>query len=262
MESKRQSMRQRFILGKKFGKRMLLCIDIGNTNIVFALYEEQKQIKQWRAETNSDLATSLKEVKNIDGVIVSSVVPKINNVLEEICLKQFNLTPIFVDYKNAGIETNLDNPSEVGADRLVNAVAVKAHYKKPAVIVDFGTATTFDVIDGAGIYCGGVIAPGINLSMKALHMAAAKLPDLPVEATKNVIGKNTKDAMQSGIYWGYISLIEGMIKRITAEMDETPFVMATGGLAPLFMNGTDIIEAMDQDLTMKGLVCIHAMLKK
>lgn len=243
---------------------MLLCIDIGNTNIVFAVYDGQEQIEQARMETSGKVPEAINDIAqkypNISDVIVSSVVPKLNDTIQKSCSYLLKAEPVFVDYQNAGIDTDLDFPAEVGADRLVNAVAVKAHYKKPAIIVDFGTATTFDVIDDAGIYSGGVIAPGINLSMTALHMAAAKLPDIAIESTESVIGKNTKDAMQSGIYWGYISLIEGMIKRISDEMKETPFVIATGGLAPLFMKGTTIIEAMDQDLTMKGLVHIHAQL--
>lgn len=240
---------------------MLLCIDIGNTNIVFGIYDGSKQVEQARVETTGKIPESINDIAqkypDISDVIVSSVVPKINDTVEKSCSYLLKTEPVFVDHKNAGIETKIDFPAEVGADRLVNAVAVQAHYKKPAVIVDFGTATTFDVIDAAGAYCGGVIAPGINLSMKALHMAAAKLPDLPVEATEKVIGKNTKDAMQSGLYWGYISLIEGVVKRISKEMNTHPFVVATGGLAPLFIKGTEIIEAMDQDLTMKGLVYIH-----
>ncbi len=244
---------------------MLLCIDVGNTNIVFAVYEGQEQVEQARMETTGKIPESINDIAqkypDISDVIVSSVVPKLNDTIEKSCSYLLKAEPIFIDYKNAGIETDLDFPAEVGADRLVNAVAVQAHYQKPgkegAVIVDFGTATTFDVIDAVGAYCGGVIAPGINLSMKALHAAAAKLPDLPVDKTEKVIGKNTKDAMQSGLYWGYISLIEGIVKRISKEMNEKPFVIATGGLAPLFIKGTDIIEGMDQDLTMKGLVHIH-----
>jgi len=247
---------------------MLLTIDIGNTNIVFALYEGEKQIEQARMETTGKIPESINDIAqkypNISDVIVSSVVPKANEAAEKSCAYLLKVEPVFVTHENAGIEIDLDSPDEVGADRLVNAVAVQAHYKKPAVIIDFGTATTFDVIDGNGTYSGGVIAPGINLSMTALHMAAAQLPELTVESTEKVIGKNTKDAMQSGIYWGYIGLIEGTVKRISAEMGlknaEQPFVLATGGLAPLFMQGTDVIDAMDQDLTMKGLVCIHNQL--
>lgn len=243
---------------------MLLTIDIGNTNIVFALYEGDEQIEQARMETTGKIPESINDIAqkypNIDAVIVSSVVPKANEAIEKSCAYLLKVEPVFVTHENAGIEIDLDSPDEVGADRLVNAVAIQAHYKKPAVIIDFGTATTFDVIDGQGAYQGGVIAPGINLSMTALHMAAAQLPELSIESTEKVIGKNTKDAMQSGIYWGYIGLIEGTVKRISEEMNTTPFVLATGGLAPLFMKGTDVIDAMDQDLTMKGLVAIHDQL--
>jgi type III pantothenate kinase len=140
---------------------------------------------------------------------------------------------------------------------LVNAVAVKENYQYPAVIVDFGTATTFDVVDGVGRYAGGVIAPGINLSLEALSMAAAKLPEVTVDKPSAIIGKNTKEAMQSGIYWGYVGLIEGTVRRIAEEMNSKPFVIATGGLAPLFSEGTDIFDATDSNLTMKGLVAIY-----
>ena len=145
----------------------------------------------------------------------------------------------------------------MGADRLVAAIAAQAYGQTPAVIVDFGTATTFDVINQDGAHIGGVIASGINLSLSALEQAAAQLPDIQIEKPSKVIGTNTKDAMQSGIYWGYMSLIEGVIAKITDEMEAKPFVIATGGLAPLFEKGTDIFDALDQDLIMKGLVHIH-----
>lgn len=242
---------------------MLLAIDAGNTNIVFAIYEGQEQVEQCRLDT---ITGSIPEVINdiaqkypeITDVIISSVVPKANDAFEKACSYLLKIDPIFVTHDNIGIEIDLDNPEEVGADRIVNAVAVKAHYQSPAIIVDFGTATTFDMVDTSGRYGGGVIAPGINLSLKALEQAAAQLPDIKIEKPAKVIGKNTVDAMQSGIYWGYIGLIEGTIKRIADEMGEKPFVIATGGLAPLFDKGTNMIEAVDGDLTMKGLVYIHA----
>jgi len=241
---------------------MLLAIDIGNTNIVFAVYDGQKQRKSWRSETDADITPILSEMFEIEAIIVCSVVPRVKDHIIETCETKFKITPVFITHQNAGIDITLDAPHEVGADRLVNAVAVSAHYKSPAVIVDFGTATTFDVIDKNGAYCGGVIAPGINLSLQALHMAAAKLPEIGVEKPEKVIGRNTKEAMQSGIYWGYIGLIEGTIKRITEEMGVTPYVLATGGLAPLFDSGTDMIDTIDGNLTMKGLVHIHAQLSE
>lgn len=236
---------------------MLLAIDAGNTNIVAAVYDGEVQQSLVRFETGDDIANALKDVSGIDAVIISSVVPDVNAPLKEQCIKQFDVDPVFIDHINVGIDITTDKPQEVGADRLVNAVAVAAHYQTPAIIVDFGTATTFDVVDEQGRYAGGVIAPGINLSLEALHQAAAKLPEVGVEKPEKVIGQNTKEAMQSGIYWGYIGLIEGTLKRITDEMGVEPFILATGGLAPLFSTGTDQIKTIDQDLTMKGLVQIH-----
>jgi type III pantothenate kinase len=148
----------------------------------------------------------------------------------------------------------IDNPREVGADRLVNAVAAHARYHGPLIVVDFGTATTFDVIDEAGRYCGGVIATGINLSLEALHRAAAKLPRIAVERPPQVIGRSTVTAMQSGVFWGYVSMVEGMVARIKEEFGAEMKVIATGGLAGLFADATDVIEHVDRDLTMAGLV--------
>ncbi len=242
---------------------MLLAIDAGNTNIVFAIYEGQEQVEQCRMETTDKIPEAINEIgqkyPQIDGVIISSVVPKINDLLEKSCAYLLKVEPILVNHENAGvvIAPHIKSPQEIGADRLVDAAAVMNYYQSPAIIVDFGTATTFDVINAEGQYCGGVIAPGINLSLRALHMAAAKLPQIDVAKPDNVIGSNTKEAMQSGIYWGYIGLIEGMIKRICSEMGVEPFVIATGGLAPLFATGTDAFDTVDQDLIMKGLVHIY-----
>lgn len=244
---------------------MLLAIDAGNTNIVFAIYDGEEQIEQCRLDT---ITGSIPEVVNdiaqkypdIKDVIISSVVPKANEAFEKSCSYLLKVEPVFVTHENIGIEIDLDRPEEVGADRIVNAVAVVEHYQSPAIIVDFGTATTFDVVDDQGRYGGGVIAPGINLSLQALEQAAAKLPDIKIEKPAKVIGKNTIDAMQSGIYWGYIGLIEGTIKRIADEMGATPIIIATGGLAPLFDKGTEMIKHVDQDLTMKGLVKLNKQL--
>lgn len=245
---------------------MLLAIDAGNTNIVFAIYDGEAQVEKCRLETNGKIPETINDIAqkypDIHQVIISSVVPKVNDAIEKSCSYLLKTDPVFIRHDNAGIDITLDTPNEVGADRLVNAVAVMAHYKSPAIIVDFGTATTFDVVNDKGQYCGGVIAPGINLSLQALHMAAAKLPEVSVEKPEKVIGTNTVDAMQSGIYWGYIGLIEGTIKRITKEMGVDPFILATGGLAPLFETGTKVINAVDQDLTMKGLVHIQAQLSQ
>lgn len=240
---------------------MLLTIDIGNTNIVFAVYDGDAQIQKWRHATNALVTVGLDSCQSdIQNIIVSSVVPSKNNELTKACEDKFNLFPKFVTAENVGIKIDLDDPKQAGADRLVNAAAVLHEYNKPAIIVDFGTATTFDVINADGAYAGGVISPGINLSLKALGDAAAQLPELKVEKPDQVIGKNTVDAMQSGIFWGYIGLIEGTIKRIQDEMGCECLILATGGLAPLFAKGTDIIDAIDPDLTLKGLVFIHKSL--
>ncbi len=244
---------------------MLLAIDVGNTNIVFAVYSlkngEQEQVEQCRLETTGKIPEAVREIAqkypDIKDVLVSSVVPKVNDAIEKSCSYLLKIAPVFVNQQNAGIKIGLDKPEEIGADRLVNAVAVLAHYQSPAVIVDFGTATTFDVIDAQGVYNGGAIAPGINLSLLALHQAAEKLPEITIEKPKKVIGTNTVDAMQSGIYWGYIGLIEGTLKRIAQEMEVKPYVIGTGGLASLFATGTDTIDVLAPDLTLKGLVHIH-----
>lgn len=244
---------------------MLLAIDAGNTNIVFAVYSlkngGQEQLEQCRIETTGNIPDTLniiaQKYTDIKDVVVSSVVPNVNDAIEKSCTYLLKIDPVFVTYQNAGIDIGLDKPEEIGADRLVNAVAVLAHYQSPAVIVDFGTATTFDVIDVKGVYSGGAIAPGINLSLQALQQAAAKLPEIAIEKPEKVIGGDTKEAMQSGIYWGYIGLIEGTLQRIAKEMGGKPYVIGTGGLASLFATGTDVIDTLDLDLTLKGLVHIH-----
>jgi type III pantothenate kinase len=252
---------------------MLLAIDAGNTNIVFAVFDEdQNQVGVWRIHTNSArtaheymalllplMARDGLNEDNIKNVIISSVVPAANGALESLCSKAFGAQPIFVnsDLLEHKIKINIDSPAQAGADRLVNAVAVCKYYQTPAVVVDFGTATNFDVIGADKSYEGGVISPGINLSIDALYKAAAKLPMVDVARPKKTIGKNTVEAMQSGIYWGYIGLIEGTLKRIEAELGVKPYVIATGGLAPLFADGTNVIDVIDQDLTLKGLLEIY-----
>jgi type III pantothenate kinase len=158
-----------------------------------------------------------------------------------------------------GTKALVDRPEEVGADRLVNTVAAHDRYSGPLIVVDFGTATTFDVVDGDGNYCGGVIAPGINLSLAALQMAAAKLPSVRISRTDRVIGKDTVSCMQSGIYWGYIGLIEGLVGRIKTEFGAPMRTIATGGLAPLFAGSTEAVETVDPDLTLWGLRLIYGL---
>lgn len=237
---------------------MLLAIDIGNTNIVFALFESKAIVKSWRTVTGSgDYKISQDDAAKVTDIIISSVVPAEDDRLRRYCREKLSCDPLFVEAKHTGLTIDLEKPEEVGADRLVNAVAVLQEYSAPAIVIDFGTATTFDVITAKGHYAGGAIAPGVNLSLEALEHAAAKLPDIEIKKPKNVIGKNTVEAMQSGIYWGYVGLIEGLIEKIAAEMAAKPFVIATGGLAPLFAPAIPAIKKIDGELTLKGLRRIH-----
>lgn len=253
---------------------MLLAVDCGNTNVVFAVYDGEKLMGQWRAATKTDRTsdeygiwlTQLMAHDNVDAAsikhaIIASVVPSRNFDLGRLCEKYFNCKPIFVGDPDVdlGAEIKVDNPAEAGSDRVVNAAAAHATYGGPLIVIDFGTATTFDVVDKTGAYCGGCLAPGINLSMEALHMATAQLPRVPVKNPGNapVVGTSTVAAMTSGVFWGYIGLIEGLVTRIRAERGEPLKVIATGGLAPLFAEATSIIEHTDQDLTMRGLLQIH-----
>lgn len=255
---------------------MLLAIDIGNTNTVFAVYDGDRLENSWRCRTVSyrsadEYAAFLHEVLSLaklswsvfTDVIISSVVPEAERHIVLFADKYLKIKPHIVSGESVSMQVNVARPQDVGADRLVNAVAVAAHYQVPAIVVDFGTATTFDVIDtdegGMPCYSGGVIAPGINLSMSALQEAAAKLPSVRIEKPQSVIGKDTVSAMQSGIFWGYIGLIEGVCARIQEEMGagENVFVIATGGLAPLFAEQTPVINTIDPDLTLKGLLEIY-----
>lgn len=251
---------------------MLLAIDAGNTNIVFAVHDGKGWRGQWRATTH-DVRTADEHMvwlsqlmaidklatTEIDAAIIASVVPQALLGLQTLCSRYLNCQPMLIGESGLelGLEVALERPSEVGADRLVNAVAAHAAFGGPLIVVDFGTATTFDVVDADGTYQGGVIAPGINLSAEALHRAAAQLPLVAIERPDSVIGKGTLGAMQSGIYWGYISLIEGLIGRIKAEFGSVMSVVGTGGLAPLFHEGTDLIEHVDLDLTIRGLLQIY-----
>ena len=252
---------------------MLLAIDAGNTNIVFAICEGDMVRAQWRATTNTartadEYAVWLAELlalekltfKDMDQAIIATVVPAALFDLRSFVRRYLNVDPVVIGGEGVdlGIGINADRPDAVGADRVVNAVAAHDRYKGALIVVDFGTATTFDVVAENGDYEGGVIAPGVNLSVEALHQAAAMLPRVAVQRTANVIGKDTVPAMQSGIYWGYVALIEGLIARIKAEYGKPMTVIATGGLASLFTKQVDAIEHYDPDLTIRGLVIIHA----
>src|SRR5215472_2785388 len=251
---------------------MLLAINANNTNTVFAIWDGEALKGSWRTATEGKRTADEYVVwldhllvldglsrGNIDGAVIASVVPEVNFNLLTLCRKYCNTDPIVVGDKGVklGAKALVERPEEVGADRLVNTVAAHDRYKGPLIVVDFGTATTLDVVDREGNYCGGVIAPGINLSLTALHLAAAKLPSVRIRRTELTIGKNTVDCMQSGIYWGYVGLVEGIVARIKREFGEPMKVIATGGLAPVFDGVTDVIERIDPDLTLWGLQLIH-----
>ena len=252
---------------------MLLAIDSGNTNVVCAVYAGDELRGSWRAATNPNrtadeyavwlvqlMALAGLSPKDIDATIIGSVVPEATFNLVRLCQRYFASEPLIVGRPDCdiGIGIDLDMPrEEVGADRVANAVAAQERYRTPLIVIDFGTATTFDIIDRGGNYCGGVIAPGINLSLRALDMAAAQLPRIGIRRTPTVIGRSTVPAMQSGVFWGYVGLIEGLVQRISAERGEEMEVIATGGLAPLVAEATGVINSVDPDLTLWGLRLIY-----
>jgi len=251
---------------------MLLAIDAGNTNIVFAVHDGKQIRAEWRAVTKTsrtadEYAILLKQLldtrglkfEDIDSAIIATVVPAALFDLRQLCRRYLNCEALVIGDPNVnlGIGVHVDRPEAVGADRLVNAVAAHATYKGAVIVVDFGTATTFDIVSAKGDYEGGVIAPGVNLSAEALHQGAAMLPRVAVQRTQSVIGKDTVPAMQSGLFWGYIGLIEGIVARIKAEYGQPMTVVATGGLATPFHRQTPAIDELDPDLTIRGLILIH-----
>lgn len=258
---------------------MLLVIDCGNTNIVFALYDKDMQVACWRISSDNRRSsdeyvvwlTQLMTLKNIDvndvdGVVIASVVPDIQPKLVALAQRAFDQQPLCVGDAavDLGISVNIDQPEQAGADRLVNAVAAAAHHQLPVVIIDFGTATTLDLIGPDGSYEGGVIAPGVNLSVEALYMAAARLPRIAVKpwpADMPVLGTDTVSAMHSGVFWGYVGMVEGLLGRLRQAHGAALPAIATGGLAQLFAEHIDDSLIVDADLTLKGLVRIHALNK-
>ncbi len=251
---------------------MLMVVDAGNTNIVFAVHDGDSWIGTWRIAT-SDQRTSdeyavwllglfaLSGIRReqIDRAVIGTVVPAALYHLRRLVRDWFMVEPLIARAPlDWGFEIKVDNPAEVGADRLLNSLAAHQAYGGPLVVVDFGTATTFDVVDQDGAYLGGIICPGINLSIEALHKAAARLPRIGIGRPQAVIGRSTVPAMQSGIYWGYVAMIEGLVARIRAEYGSPLKVIATGGLAPLLAEGTTVIERIDADLTLDGLRLLAA----
>ena len=258
---------------------MLLAVDAGNTNLVFALVDGRGRIRtRWRIatdprRTSDEYAVWLHQLLQLEGfdrsdvtaVIISTVVPRALHNLQVLASKYFHVEALIAGRPPVewGIELDVVAPNTVGADRVVNAIAAHATHPGDLIVIDFGTATTFDWIDGGGAYKGGIIAPGINLSLDALVSAAAKLPRIAIEAPHrdlSVIGRTTEDQMQSGIFWGYVAMIEGMVERMKLEIARPAAVISTGGLALLFDTHTSVFDAIEPDLTIKGLGLMHARL--
>jgi type III pantothenate kinase len=252
---------------------MLLVVDAGNTNVVFALYEGGQLRTRWRIATDprrtgDEYAVWLLQLMQIEGVerssvtamIVATVVPRARHNLEVLGQKYFGLTPLIAGEGAAAwkFPIDVDEPRTLGADRAVNAIAAHERYPGDLIVVDFGTATTFDVVDFNGAYKGGAIVPGVNLSLEALVTNTAKLPRIAIEAPRDrtVTGRNTEDQMLIGVYWGYVALMEGLIARLRAEIGRPAKVIATGGLALLFDEHTEIFDAVDIDLTLSGLAIL------
>ena len=254
---------------------MILAIDCGNTNTVFSLYSYNKNLKQegcWRIYNNPKrtadsyypwliemLRSSNFQVSDITGVSIASVVPESLYNIKSLIHKYIDINPIVIGENGVklDIDINIDNPNEAGADRLVNSYAIKCLNLSPAIVIDFGTATTFDIIGKNGSYNGGIIAPGVNLSLEALYLAAARLPRIslkPIKGVNSLIGKNTINAMESGIFWGYVSMIEGLIDKIKLIDEFKGFqVVATGGLSNVFKDSLECIDLIENNLTLIGL---------
>jgi type III pantothenate kinase len=250
---------------------MILVFYVGNTNIVFGVYKGRKLLQHWRISTDKsrtadEYAVVMKNLfsffdlgfQEIKGAIISSVVPPVTPTLERMIQKYFKVNPMIV---GPGVKTGIsivyDNPREVGADRIVNAVAAYTKYGGPLIIVDFGTATTFCAITAKGEYLGGAIAPGIGISTEALFQRASKLPRIELIKNKNIIGKNTIQGMQAGIYYGYCGQVDRIVSLMKKELGDTPKVIATGGLAELIAEDSEMIEIVDPLLTLEGLLVIY-----
>lgn len=246
---------------------MLLAIDMGNTNIVIGVFEGKKLIESWRLSTDKDKTAdeyrllisqlfyhSKIEMDYIDGIIISCVVPSVLPQFRQMSLKGFNLEPVILDSTlDIGMPIMYDNPKELGSDRIADAVAGYAEYGGPLIIIDLGTATTFAVISADGAFLGGAIAPGVGISAEALSERAALLPRVDMRSVLRAIGKNTIASMQSGLYFGFLGMMEGVIRQIKSELPQEPRVIATGGLARYVAGDSKLVELIDPDLTLKGL---------
>ncbi len=250
---------------------MLLVIDVGNSNTSLGVYRGSELVSHWRLTTNRArtvdeygvharnlFALAGLDFKAIDAIAIASVVPPLNYTLKTMAESYFHLTPLFVDHaSNSGIKILYEPPSDVGADRIVDAVAAIHKYGAPCIVVDFGTATTFNAINAQGEYLGGVITPGIMISTDALFERTAKLPRVDIKRPQKVIGSSTTTAMQSGLYHGYVGLVDGVLRKMIDELGDNPRVVATGGLAPLIATGSEFIELVDDTLTLDGLRLVY-----
>lgn len=246
---------------------MLLVIDAGNTNVKLGVFRGAELVAQWRlaidAEKSGEEVRSLFEqdgldLKEVEGIAICSVVPALDQALKRMAEVEFELTPLLVDHTtDTGLKILYDSPSELGADRIVDAAAAVAKYGAPCIVVDCGTATTFNAVNAAHEYLGGVIAPGIMISAEALFSRAAKLPRVEIKRPDKVIATSTTGAMQSGLYYGYAGLVDGVLSQMIAELGSQPRVIATGGLAPLIADGSNFIEEVDRTLTLDGLRLIY-----
>lgn len=250
---------------------MLLVIDVGNSNTSLGVYRDAELVAHWRLTTRPTRtvdeygvhARNLFELahldfKDIEAIAIASVVPPLNYTLKRMAEVYFHLSPVFIDHAlDTGLKILYNPPSDVGADRIVDAVAAIHSYGAPCIVVDFGTATTFNAINSKGEYLGGVITPGIMISTEALFARTAKLPRVDIKRPQQVIGSATVDAMQSGLYHGYVGLVDGVLEKMIAEMDAKPRVVATGGLAPLIATGSKFIEKVDDTLTLTGMRLIY-----
>ena len=251
---------------------MLLAVDVGNTQTVLGVFDGEHRVADWRIGTRSAITSdefgvllralfteSGLEFRSVEGMIVSSVVPDVNRMLEETAARCLKVQPLFIE---PGVRTGMpilyDNPHEVGADRIVNAVAAIQRYGAPVVVLDFGTATTFDVVDDDGKYLGGVISPGLGVSAEALFSKAARLHRVDIVRPQRVVGRNTEESMQSGLFHGYAALVRGVLERILDELDSEPAIVATGGLAQVFAKELPMLDAVDPGLTLEGLRLIWA----
>ncbi len=251
---------------------MLLAIDIGNTHVVLGVYKGEELIGSWRLESVQkrsvdEYAMSILQMLSHQGVshaevktvIISCVVPTLLRVFTKFSRKYFSFDPLIVGPGlKTGMEIEVDDPRTVGADRVVNAVAGRTLYGAPCIVVDFGTATTFDVVSSAGVYEGGVISPGIIIAAEALYQKAALLPSVELNKPTKVIGKNTRDSMLSGMFYGYVSLVDGILERVIAELDGVPTVIATGGVARGIAPESKHIQHVESELTLRGLQLIAA----